>query len=185
MVVDTLLPRVSRNALTEGETNITIDFTVAQIPYRGDFVYHGVTQWEGFDALLLSLPTKLTERQRREHFRVEPKIANPIRIRIASPVEGAGEVLDISQGGARIRTVEPVAPGEVAELFLAMPTTPGAWLELKAKVVESGELPKGIGRPGDHRHFIRLQFVNPEPEREREITQYVVVRQREDLKFLN
>lgn len=185
LVVDTLIPRVARNALVEGETILSMNFTVSHIPYRGEFVFLGVETWDGFDALTLSLPMALIDQQRREHFRVEPKFANPVHIRIASPVEGEGEVLDISQGGVRIRTIEPVPAGEVAEIFLAMPTTPGAWVELKAKVVESGQLPPGVGKPGDRRHFVRLQFVTPDVEPAREINQYIVIRQRENLKRLS
>ncbi|MBF0171474.1 MAG: PilZ domain-containing protein [Nitrospinae bacterium] len=184
LFIDTLTPRVSRAALEEKKTRLSIDFTVTQIPYRGDFLFRRVEKWEGFDALALSVPQELVERQRREYFRVEPKMSAPVHIKIATPMGEEAEVLDISQGGARIRAVEPVPAGEVAEIFLAMPTNPKGWVELKAKVVDSGELPPGVGKPGERRHYIRLQFVNPEPEQTREINQYIVVRQREDLKFL-
>jgi c-di-GMP-binding flagellar brake protein YcgR len=67
----------------------------------------GALQWEGSGALRAAIPSTLIRLQRREYYRMETPVSNPVRVTIPLPVElGGGSAVfslsDISCGGIAI-----------------------------------------------------------------------------------
>ncbi|WP_036169397.1 flagellar brake protein [Massilia sp. 9096] len=67
----------------------------------------GAIQWEGSGALRAAIPSTLIRLQRREYYRMETPVSNPVRVTIPLPVElGGGTAVfplaDISCGGIAI-----------------------------------------------------------------------------------
>jgi c-di-GMP-binding flagellar brake protein YcgR len=67
----------------------------------------GAVQWQGGGALRASIPATLIRLQRREYYRMETPVTNPVRVTIPLPAEAGGgtavfPLADISCGGIAI-----------------------------------------------------------------------------------
>ncbi|MCC2956994.1 flagellar brake protein [Massilia sp. IC2-477] len=106
MVLDRSIERMQNERIVEaGAVRCETSLDKIRILFSAENLRH--TQFEGSDALRADIPAKLIRLQRREYYRMETPVSNPVRAIIPLPPElGAGTAVfplhDISCGGIAI-----------------------------------------------------------------------------------
>jgi len=112
LIIDGLVPKEGNSLIRKAES-VLVEFSLREqqqkneyfIPYRFATSYAGTFTYEGYPAIELSLPVKVSRDQRRSYLRVEPSMLHPIRIQFDSKgTQCTGKVVNISAGGVSFMT---------------------------------------------------------------------------------
>lgn len=177
--LDALAPHSMHEFLTPGVTVLELDFDIRGTRYQLESLYRGIELYEGFHALRLEIPPAIRETQRREAYRVRPRITDPARLELAN-----GEKInlhDISGRGVSFTLDRKIAPGQMLAARLRLPGE-RAPLNLKIEVVAC-EPRNNHGVPvAPGMCLTRGKFAGLSLDEERRVYSYVLDRERELLR---
>ena len=195
LVIDALFP-VEGNVLVEYASSLQVEFMMhetgaerQQIPY--EFTTHFVAKkrFRKYPAIVLALTTLIRPNPRRQYLRVEPVLASPVTITFQLDEEVCVErVANISGGGIGFySTITRSRLGHGARIMRAMLTFPdGSEIEcdLAIHLAVQQEQPVLIDARACHTYY-GAEFVGMKPVVREGIVQYVLSRERQELKRLS
>ena len=182
---DLLMPRYAEDLLTRGESAATFSFLLNGVMCKFDTVFDGVDEWGGFDSLRFHMPSHIKHYQRRDEFRVEPRISEPVMVAVANQDVEAAAVANISVSGVFFNTKNPLDAGFITPVFLKFPDdTPMLRLNLEVIEAHKTRRPPRHKRAGERVFEIRARFVGITNSAAQLIRRYVTRRQRELLQLL-
>jgi hypothetical protein len=177
--IDLMLPDDYAQSLEPGVTLAVMRFALAGAPHELKAVYAGKEILGGFPSLKFHPPVSVKNLQRREFFRVEPKMSEPVDLAIQSGLNETTNALDISLGGARFRASNKVSQGEAFELTMKIPGAPSSVLSAMAHVrdcVQANMAPRAkTGKP----YYVRVEFDGIDDRAAHSLNKYLFNRQRE------
>lgn len=181
---DLLLPRHGEDLMLAGESVAEIVFMHNGVRYSFDSLFEGVDFWEGFDSLKFAMPKSVTAVQRRNDFRVEPRIGEPVLMILLHEGVEVTRAINISAGGARFRTLKPMEPGTEAQVYIKLPGERETML-ISARILDSARVERPASRKNTmvKRYEIRSEFSGAPSSILQAIRRYVVNRQRELINF--
>jgi c-di-GMP-binding flagellar brake protein YcgR len=105
----------NKKLLSAAECNFTTSPDGIKIQFSTKKV--AVTTWKGNAAFVVALPTKLIKLQRREYYRIQTPVINPLSCTLRHPILGVAKLklFDLSLGGVGLilPSAENYAPFEV------------------------------------------------------------------------
>lgn len=108
------------NGMLRRSRRVRVEYLYQKVPYHFDTAWRAEQGDQGSYHHLLGPPERIGFTQRREHYRVEPTLAEPVEFRAAGRDLPPMGVLDLGMGGfavatsARFRPGEEIADGRIA-----------------------------------------------------------------------
>jgi len=177
--LDALVPHPMHEFMTPNATVLELDFDMRGTRYQCESLYRGIELYEGFHALRMEIPASIRETQRREAYRVRPRITDPARLEFSS-----GEKInlhDISGGGVSFTIGRKLSPGQTLAARLRLPGERAA-VNLKIEVVACEPRSHNGAPAGPGMCLTRGKFAGLSLDEERRVYSYVLDRERELLR---
>ncbi|VAX24313.1 hypothetical protein MNBD_NITROSPINAE01-126 [hydrothermal vent metagenome] len=180
--IDNLPQGAARKYLTANKSILSARFDMHDVRYSFKATYAGMVKYNKFDALKVKIPDKIKAIQRREHFRVEPKISNPIKIKLPDGEESTA--IDVSTGGASFWCKHSYPVGTVINVSINLPGE-AETLKLDFEVIASDKTKESYAtRKRKVGLFkIRGKFPNPSQKEIQLIQHFGHARQREVIRI--
>ncbi len=192
LYVDTIFAKNKKtNPLVPGQSVIKAYFDVNAIRQSFETVFLGIVDYQGYETMKLRIPSSIRVEQRREYFRVEPTINNPVQIYFRDKIisdpgksKNKSSILDISAGGASFFQHRSVKPTIVMPISIELPGSKD-FIETNYEVIGSDEQKiRRHPKTGKMiKYKIRGRFVEISEKSIQIISRYVTTRQREIQKF--
>ncbi len=165
-------------ALTQGQTSVRFNFTFHNIRRRFRALYAGIWQFNGLDTLRFSVPEQIETVQRREYYRVSPKVNQPVKVQFRYEQMETSEAIDISAGGVSFSFSKRIIPGVKLGLSLDIPNERliKTDVETCGYGVFNGDMEKGSALPS---YKVRTKFSHLNLGDSELIGHYVAKRQRD------
>jgi c-di-GMP-binding flagellar brake protein YcgR len=189
LLIDALSPKEGNEQIVKSEF-ISAEFSLKEsingylIPYKFTSHLLQLENYQGYPALRISFPKTIKKIQRRMYLRVKPSIKEPIVITLSLGNQDAQEfVYDISGGGLSFYTdlnASVLWTGKLIDsVSFVLPD--GTAITSKLTVSSFSEKTEVIN--GKHKHFFcSAEFVELTEKSRQNIIQYVMKREREELK---
>lgn len=177
--IDLMLPDDAAQSLEPDRTLVAMRFAHAGAPHELKAVYAGKENFDGFPSLRFHPPVSVKNLQRRQFFRVEPKMSEPVDLAIQNGLNETTSALDISLGGVRFRASNKVSQGEAFELTMKLPGAPSSILSAMGHVrdcAQANMAPRAkTGKP----YYVRVEFDGIDDKAAHSLNKYLFNRQRE------
>jgi len=108
-------------ALAQGKTSVRFNFTFNNVRHRFRALYAGIWKFNELDTLKFFVPEQIETVQRREYYRVSPKMDQPVKVKFHYERLEASEAIDISAGGVSFSFSKRIMPGVKLGLSLNIP----------------------------------------------------------------
>ena len=180
--IDALPQGADRRHLTPDKSLLSGKFDMHDVRYKFKAIYAGLVKYGGFNSLRLKVPDKISVLQRREHFRVEPKISNPIKIYLPDGEETTA--IDVSTGGASFWCKRPYPEGAIVNMRIDLPGETEI-LKLDLNVIASDKVKDSYTarKRSIAPYKVRGKFQNPLPKDIQTIQHFGHARQREVIRI--
>ena len=180
--IDIFGSKAEQSSLEPGKTKFSNNFEISTIQYSFTSTFLAIEKFEGFDSLKIQAPPKIFSEQRREFYRVDPRLSEPVVITLED--KSTFTALNISGGGLCFRNDKPIPLGTGMKVKIKLPTV-DEQIESELEVVRI-DMDPITGRSkymAAGRYKIRCRY-NGMLNREIQIIQrYIITYQRENLKL--
>ena len=193
--IDALGTKAGDNRFVPGESIVTIIFQIHNVLYQFESLFTSMDTYQKYPALRLKLPTEIKEEQRREFFRVEPTVNDPVVISdmqkideppdaIVSPELETAHAINISLGGLAFRSSRPMDSETEVRMDLRFPMEDDL-LEIDFKVIRSDQqsTTNAFKYAKAKPYIICGRFINSDTAKLKMIQKYILERQRQLLKL--
>jgi hypothetical protein len=116
------------------------------------------------------------DNERRKAVRIAKRIIAMyagVNDRTGAKVWDETQVLDISESGMRITTMQLFSLGEVLSFRLKLPSEPIRWMEISGEVVDCSGLRKKFGESANSINVTRIRFLDLEEGIKESLRKYI------------
>jgi c-di-GMP-binding flagellar brake protein YcgR len=154
-----------------------VEYLHQKVPYHFETAWRNENGDRGSFVHVLHLPARIEFTQRREHFRVEPTIAEPVQFRAMNRDLPSMSVLDLGMWGFSVATSARLRPGEeIAECRIdGGGTLP---LDLSARCVYEFAFPENTSKFRYRYGFVITRFAEGNAKR---LSRFIASREISDL----
>lgn len=176
--IDTLPQDAARKYLTANKSILVGKFDMHDVRYNFESTFADIVKYNGLEALKLKMPSKIGVLQRRQYFRVEPRISDPVKILLPGGEEATA--IDVSTGGASFWCKRYYTEESIIDIQVTLPGESNV-LHLKFKVIASDKIKESFltRRKSVGPYKVRGRFQNQSNKEIQTIQHYGHARQRE------
>lgn len=195
MLIDELFP-TEGNELIRDSRFITIEFMVnafinqrLHLSYNFTSRFLAAEEWKNFPALRIALPDTITRNQKRRYLRIVPPVKEPLYIHfLVNNQEHNEKIADISAGGASFYTNlgrASLQPGmEIKNILIEIPNYGTIQCDAVVQTHRRNDQPVLVdGKPTVN--YCGIEFLGLGNAIRERIVQYVLAKERMELKYIN
>jgi len=192
LYIDTIFSRNTKpKRLVPGQSVVKAYFDLNFIRQSFETLFLGMVDYQGYETMKLKMPSNIHVEQRREYFRVEPTMNDPVHMYFEDDIssergksKNKSSVLDISAGGASFFTRRSVEAAIVMPISIELPGSED-FIETNYEIIGADELKsrKRFATGETIKYKVRGRFVEISEKYIQMISRYVTKRQREIQKF--